>query len=133
MDSNIILVNQVISLDSVSFQKKENLKGTFRVNATDVFSDLIINEDGISFKYKRHISLEPEALFDVSIVFSYSAKFDQTSSVAMKERNYVLNNEHIEKIINNTTMPQTASLLVSNLTVTNGGNPLITQPHFIKN
>ena len=128
MENNINLINQKMTLIKVVFEKKNNQVGQFQVNTQDSIDNLSINEDGISFNYSRHVSLIPEALFDIEVMFNYSARFDQKSIDILREKDFKLENKAIKTIISNTIMPQTASMIISNLTVINGGNPLVTQP-----
>lgn len=129
---NINLNEQKIFMSRVSFERKNDLKGQFRIVAKDEIKDLFINEKEISLTYKRHVKLDPEALFDITVEFNYSAQFDAKSSESLKASNFKISEDTIIKIIEGATIPQNASLVISNLTFINGGNPLITPPSFCK-
>ena len=130
--NNLILINQKMTLTKVLFRRKSNQIGHFQVNTDDSIDNLVIDEQGINFDYTRHVSLVPEALFDVEVVFNYSARFDQKTIDYLKTIDFKLEKKAIFNIVSNTIMPQMASMIISNLTVINGGNPLVTQPTVVK-
>lgn len=129
MDKEVKLVDQKISLDSVIFRKKDSFNGNLKVVSIDHIEDLKITESGISFAFERTVSLDPNALFDVSVRIVYTGKFDTKSMDLIRERNFQLDRNEIEKIVNNTTIASNASLIISFLTSFNGNNPLITSPY----
>lgn len=132
MADNLQLIGQKIYMSKVTFERKQDLPGNFQVVVDDRISDVLINEEGISLRYIRHVSLKPEALFDISVEFMYSSKFEQKSLEIIKNKKFELDTATLQKIVVNSTMPQNASLIISTLTHINGGNPLITPPNFCK-
>lgn len=132
MADNIQLIGQRLYMSKVLFERRDDMPGSFQIVAKDVIENVNIDENGLTFKYSRHVSLKPEALFDITIEFIYSAKFDSKSLEIMANKNFKLSDKALQNIAVNSTMPQNASLIISTLTHMNGGNPLITPPNFCK-
>lgn len=132
MSTNIKLINQRISLERVVFEKKSFVQSSLKVVINDNIQNINVADQNISFEYHRLATLEPSSLFVVEVIFSYSSKIDDESFKNMKESNKKLSNNDFIGIINNTNLPQTASMIIANLTIVNGGNPLITPPMFVK-
>lgn len=129
---NINLINQRIALENVSFTKKEFLQSSLKVVVHDEISEIKANSQDISFLFKRKVTLDPISVFEVEVCISYSSRISDESYKLMLDDKKVLTHDDFVKIVNNTNIPQTASMIISNLTAVNGGNPLITSPIFIK-
>lgn len=129
---NVKLINQRIALEKVVFEKKEFLQTTLKVNVKDSLININTTGQDISFTYVRKACLDPASIFEVVVEISYSSKFDDESYKLFLEKNKPLTKDDLINIVNNTIIPQTASMIISNLTSVNGGNPLITVPGFAK-
>lgn len=132
LDKIINLQNQKMSLEKATFEKKELVSKTTKAIIKDSIEDVKIEGPNFSFLFKRKVDLEPTSIFSLVIIFSYSASIDGESFTMMQNEEKSLSDSDFIKIVNNTTIPQNASLIISNLTSINGGNPLITPPIFIK-
>lgn len=130
--SSVSLINQKIALEKVVFEKKVFLQTTLKVNVKDSFKNVNVEGQDIQFTYIRKACLDPASIFEVVVEMSYSSRFDDESYKLFIEKNRSLTNDDLINIVNNTNMPQTASMIISNLTSVNGGNPLITVPAFVK-
>jgi hypothetical protein len=131
--NNINLRNQKMALEKATFERKDFITKTIKVLVVDSIESLTINGQNLSFFVKRKVTLDPQSVFDLEIVFSYSASIDDESYKTMQsEGKEFAENDYIS-IINNSYIPQTASMIISSLTSINGGNPLITPPVFCKN
>lgn len=129
---NIKLINQRIALENVIFVKKAFLQPSLKVVVKDEIGEIKINNQDISFVFKRKATLDPISVFEVDVCISYSSRISDDSYKLMLDDKKTLVHDDLVKIINNTNIPQTASMIISNLTAVNGGNPLITAPVFVK-
>lgn len=132
LEKIINLQNQKMALEMATFEKKELVSKRTKAIVKDSIENIKIQGPSISFLFKRKADLEPASIFTLEIIFSYSASIDEESFKMMQQEGKSLSDSDFIGIVNNTAIPQNASLIISNLTSINGGNPLITPPMFIK-
>ena len=132
----INLQNQRIALKSVDFKRYEASSVPTRLFVKDSVNDVLVNGNAISFTFKREAYFEPTSLFSISVEFIYIADISDDSIKAIEEEGKKLDASYIKEIskmiINNTTIPSHASLVIANNTSLNGASPLVTQPSFIE-
>lgn len=132
LEKIINLQNQKMALEMATFEKKDLVSKRTKAIVKDSIENIKIQGPSISFFFKRKADLEPASIFTLEIIFSYSASIDEESFKMMQQEGKSLSDSDFIGIVNNTAIPQNASLIISNLTSINGGNPLITPPMFIK-
>ena len=124
-----------MALKSVEFKRFEASSTQPKVIVKDSIEDVSVNGHTISFSFKRKACFEPDAFFSIVVEFIYIADIEDESMKTIEEEGKTLNVEYVasiaKKIVNNTTIPTHASLVISNNTSINGAAPLITQPSFI--
>ncbi len=131
--NKINLRNQKMALEKATFERKDFITKTIKVLIIDEIENLSIDGQSLSFLVKRKVTLDPQSVFNLEIVFSYSASIDEETFKTMQSDGKELTESNLISIVNNSYIPQTASMIISNLTSINGGNPLITPPVFCKN
>lgn len=135
MTKRIRLTNQKMALESVDFKRLPISSSPSKLKLLDEAVNFKIENGTVSFKYKRTICSEPQSSIFISIGFIYSASISEESLEILNqssEKESGSNNELIiEKIINNTNLCSIASNLISNITMVNTNNPLVTPPMFI--
>lgn len=129
---NINLIDQKIALEKAVFEREDFVENFPKVSIKDEIEKINIVNQSISFEFHRMVKLIPSSIFSVEIVFSYSSLIDNESFKMMQEDKKEIKKIDLINIVNNTNIPQTASMIISNLTCVNGANPLITPPMFIK-
>ena len=130
--STLKLINQKITLEKVKFEKKEDFQGSLKVILKDDCTNFLQEGKNISFNFTRKIRLEPSCLFEIEVIFKYCASIEENSYLNLEKENKKITKSNLYKIINNTNVPQTASQIISNLTLSFNGNPLITAPFAVE-
>lgn len=130
--NTIKLINQKITLEKVKFEKKEDFQGSLKVILKDECNNFIQEGKNISFYFLRKITLEPSCLFEIEVCFKYSASLEENSYLMLEKENKKISKSNLYKIVNNTNIAQTASQIISNLTSSFNGNPLITAPFAVE-
>ena len=137
MNKMLNLVNQRIALNSVEFQRFEKAPTNSNIIVEDEICDLSVKGTSISMVFKRRAFFKPDSLFSVSVSFIYCGDISEESLADLEKEEKVFDLSFVsplaEKIINGTTIPAHASLLISQCTALNGAAPLVTPPAFIKN
>lgn len=131
-NKNINLVDQKIALEKVLFERKDFVESFPKVDIKDKIEKVNISGQSINFEFHRVVKLIPSSIFTVEVVFSYSSIIENESFKMLQEEKRELKNADLINIVNNTNIPQTASMVISNLTCINSANPLVTPPMFIK-
>ena len=134
--SKINLINQRIALKSVDFKRFETSTTQPKLLLKDSIEDIVVNGQTISFTFSRSAHFEPDSLFSIKVEFIYIADVPEESIKAIDQDGKQLDVDYVrsisDKIINNTTIPSHASLIIANNTSLNGASPLVTPPTFIK-
>ena len=134
--SKINLVNQRIALKNVEFKRFETSSVQPKLLLKDSIEDIVVNSQTISFTFCRTAHFEPDSFFSIKVEFIYIADVPEESIKAIEQDGKQLNVDYVkntsEKIVNNTTIPSHASLIIANNTSLNGASPLVTPPTFIK-
>jgi len=119
-------------LKDVRYQGLEGAKGNFNVKMDDLIEPTHMHDNGFTLLFTRHIHLEPEGMFDMTISFEIKAHFDEDA------RNFFIDKRNqlepfIEKVKDSLVRRQNVgnqmSLIVAQLTQFQGMNPIIIPPY----
>lgn len=113
-------------LETVVFNRKKDYFGPIQVNTIDSFKNVKLTNNILRFNFVRHVSINPEALFDVEVTFLYEAEL--TPEAVQIYKNKKIEIPELVSLTNMTTLPQHASTIIANLTGVNKSNPLVTVP-----
>ena len=135
MVDKINVINQRISLERTYFEKLPRLQEQPKAVLDDEVIDFKLNNNRISFYFKRTLRAEPESIYKIYVLFSYESEI-AADSIESLSKSGLLNEkflmEKAPKIINSTSMCGVASQIIANITAINGGHPFIAPPVFIE-
>jgi len=119
-------------LKDVRYTSLDGAKGNFGVKMDDLIEPTDMHDNGFTLLYTRHIHLEPEAMFDMTISFEIKAYFDdEARDFFVKRRNQL--EAFIEKakegIARRQHVGNQMALIVAQLTQFQGMNPIIIPPY----
>lgn len=125
-----------IDLKQVIYEKKDipnqNINN-IEVNIKDSFSIENENIEGFGLTYERVISFTPDYLFELKVIYEVKYLFADKTKDEFKDNFIELKNLIYKKgikAINMAGIPSKASALISNITMQNGANPIVTPPSF---
>ena len=129
-------INQRIALNSISFQRFEKSSVNSAVKVEDEISELTVKGTSVSMTFTRKAFFRPESLFAVEVSFIYRGDVSEETLSELEKEGKVFDLNFVSsiaiKIINGTTIPAHASLLIAQSTTLNGASPLITPPVFLE-
>ena len=130
--------NARIELEKVRFDKiesNEKNKEQLKIDIIDSYKVEYFDNRKLVFLFSRKVSLVPSSLFVIEVEYDVALEFADNTKKEFTEKNDELGkliNNKIEKIINLSCVPAKASTLISDLTMNNNGNPIVTPPSLIK-
>lgn len=134
--NRINLINQRIALNYVCFKRHETSSVKPKLYIKDSIENIRVCGKNFSFDFRRKAYFDPDSFFTIEVVFIYLAELSDDSLKSIEEEKKIFDAEYVKsiaiKIINNTTIPSHASVVIANNTAINGAAPLVTQPSFIE-
>jgi|GEM_PF-5225524 len=128
---NITFKKVDIHLKRADYEKLGEESGNFRVRIHDSIRQERILDDGFRLEWNRKVTLEPESLYRILVVFEVECFYDDQTKAFLSEQEMDLksfiekNQWHIMKKYN---VPNRMSFLIAQLSAYHRMNPLITPP-----
>ena len=107
-----------------------------KIDMIDSYNIESFDNKKLVFLFKRKVSLIPQSLFTIEVEYIVALDFADNTKKEFQDKNDELGeliNSKMEKIINLSRVPAKASTLISDITINNNSNPVVTPPSFIKN
>lgn len=119
-------------LTRVEFRKLDNISDMYKINIINEISTKEINEKGFVLKAQRTLSFDPKGAFEILIEFDIICVFNQESKEYYKgnldEISKFIEKRKVE-IFNNLDVGNLMSILISQITLVNGYQSIITPPY----
>lgn len=120
-------------LDNVSFYSYEDEIGKeFTTNFFDTIDYELIDQTA-KVRYTRKIQFEPKGILDIKVSFIITMRFKDELPGEISDLT-----KELDDALQDTNCPYVAavaakaSILISQLTIASGQNPIVTQPTFLK-
>lgn len=113
----------------------ETSQESYKINVSDSHEIIIDDSDSFKIIHKRSISFEPKGLYNLLIEseVNFILKDCENDDTGAQEFSHEFIEEHVEDLINQySTIFETVSFLISNISSSLGRTPIITQPSYIK-
>ena len=123
--------NILFRLNKVNYERVEHSNAEFDIIIDDSFQISEIHEDMFSVLLSRHVSFEPESLFDITVEFEVARWRDKNATESFEDYdlNDIINNDNIDELTGYNY--NRASAIISAVTTSFGLTPLITPPVFV--
>lgn len=115
-------------LHRVHFQHLNEFVSKFKVNVKETLRSIHASHEGFTLVFSRQVHLEPQALFDLEVVYHIDCEFDEATQNFFKKNENILM-DFIEKnkikLLVAQNVLSNSSKLIAELTSYNNKNPLI--------
>jgi len=115
-------------LHRVHFQHLNEFVSKFKVNVKESLRSIHASYEGFTLVFSRQVMLEPQALFDLEVVYHIDCEFDEATKGFFKNNENILM-DFIEKnkvkLLVAQNVLSNSSKLIAELTSYNNKNPLI--------
>ena len=138
LEKQLFFKSIYVDLKNVRYDRKNNPSKdvtTINVIVRDNDEILDVTPKGFKLLFERSVTFNPEMIFDLKVSYEVSFDFDTRTINEYKndfEGLKELINVKREKALNMTGVISKASTLISNITVQNNGNAIVTPPTYSK-
>jgi|GEM_PF-2453031 hypothetical protein len=115
-------------LHRVHFQHLNEFVSKFKVKVEENLRTIHVSHQGFTLVFSRHVILEPQALFDLEVVYHVVCEFDEATQTFFKDNENILMDfveKNKAKLLLAQNVLSNSSKLIAELTSYNNKNPLI--------
>ncbi|MGS0973546.1 MAG: hypothetical protein ACVCEJ_10030 [Candidatus Izemoplasmataceae bacterium] len=115
-------------LHRVHFQHLNEFVSKFKVKVEENLRSIHASHEGFTLVFSRHVLLEPQALFDLEVVYHVECEFDEATQTFFKTNENILMDfieKNKAKLLLAQNVLSNSSKLIAELTSFNNKNPLI--------
>ena len=120
------LAERRIVLDNISYETLRPVAGQVKMNVKDMIVAQVMGQAGVKATYNRTVTFEPEGLFRLSVTFGVMLVFNPGTRGEVDWRTVDVAAEfkkNCPQLVD--VMASKATLLIAEITNSNGGNPII--------